>query len=286
MSGPAIAILPYEHRQGRGLSKTPLAALNWPLGCPDRLVGGRIEDMAASDHLILYPRTRTHFDPRKGVAAQVSLIMGEPAAIHRKHIALLRVSHRRFFRILTFHQSLLDRLGNAVLLPYGTTWVPDWRDLEVTKTRMTSLIASAKRDSDGHRLRHAVADWVAEEGRDVDVIGGGYRPFERKSDGLAPYRYSVVIENTREANYFSEKLVDAVLCATVPIYWGCPNLDRFFDTAGIIRCESEADIRRAIETASEADYQSRLPHLMALQSEVARYTDLETRAAETIREAL
>ena len=242
--------------------------------------------MGPGDHLILFPRTTTHFSPRRGVSARISLILGEPAIIHRKHLALLRVTWRRFFRILTFHETLLTGLPNAILFPLGSTWVPEWRDLDTTKSRMTSLIASAKRDSDGHRLRHTVADWARANGKGIDLIGGGYRPFERKAEGLAPYRYSVVIENTRETNYFSEKLVDAVLCSTVPIYWGCPNIDRFLDPESIIQCESEADIRRAIETASEADYLARLPRLKTLQHEIARYADLDRRAAEAIREAL
>ena len=82
-------------------------------------------------------------------------------------------------------------------------------------------------------------------------MGGGYKAFKQKADGLAPYRYSVVIENVRERNYFTEKLIDALLCGTVPIYWGCPNIGDFFDTTGMMICESEADIQAALDKYDE-----------------------------------
>jgi len=50
------------------------------------------------------------------------------------------------------------------------------------------------------------------------VIGDGLSTQSpTRPRALTPYRYSVVIENVREPGYFSEKLVDALLCGTVPI---------------------------------------------------------------------
>lgn len=286
MTQPAIAVLPYGQSLGPKLAKTPLSDLIWPLGCPDRLNGGRVSDLSDQDHLITFPKTKIHFQPSQGTRAKISLIMGEPSIIHGKHLMLLRYSWRRFHRILTFNEELLARIPNGIFFPLASTWVPNWRDLPLNKTRMCSLIASAKRDSSGHKLRHHVVDWLRDSQQDVDVMGRGYVPFDTKADGLAPYRYSVVIENVREKNYFSEKLMDAVLCNTVPIYWGCPNLDRFMDPDGIIQCSSEADVRAAILATSEADFADRLPRLQALQPVLAPYCDLEKRAAIAVRDSL
>ena len=286
MSDPAIAVLPHGTALGKRLAAMPLADLAWPLGCPPRLLGGRVADMGPGDHLIAFPKTAMHVQARPGTRARLSLILGEPSAIHARHLALLRLSWRRFHRILSFNEALLARIPNGIFFPLGSTWVPDWRELALEKTRMTSLIASAKRDTEGHRLRHAVADWARDNAPGVDLLGRGYRPFADKADGLAPYRYSVVIENMREANYFSEKLLDAVFCLSVPIYWGCPNLDRFIDPDGIIQCQSEDDIRRAIASASPDDHARRLPKLRALRQQLAPYGDLERRAALAIRDSL
>ena len=286
MSDTAIAILPYGLRLGPALAQKPVDQLIWPLGCPDRLTGGRVGDLLPSDHLIVFPRTDTHFRIRRGTRAKISLLMGEPSAIHAKHIRLLKWSHRRFHRVLTFSETLLNGIPNASFFPLGNTWVPEWRDLPLNKTAMCSLIASGKRDLTGHQLRHQIVDWVRRDNHPVEIMGRGYTPFEQKADGLAPFRYSIVIENVQETNYFSEKLVDAVLCNTVPIYWGCPNLERYFDPEGIIQCNSADDIQRAVRAMSEDDFQSRLPALQALQSVMAEYAGLEERAARAIRDTL
>lgn len=283
VDAPAIAILPYGNALGPALAARPVSDLIWPLGCPERLTGARIGDLLPSDHLIVYPKTSIHFRLNRGTRAQISLVMGEPSFIHAKHIRLLRWTYRRFFRVLTFSQTLLDMIPNAVLFPLGGTWVPDWRERDLTKSRACSLIASAKRDTTGHKLRHAVVDQIRARGLDVDVMGGGYAPFEDKADGLVPYRYSVVIENMPEKNYFSEKLLDAVFCGAVPIYWGCPNLSDFFDPDGIIQCQSEADIIAALEAMSETDYAARVPQLEQLKTRLALYADIETRAVTALR---
>lgn len=283
---PAIGFLPYGTSLGSGLARLPVDTVNWPLGCPDRLAGATLGDLSPDDHLICFPRTMHHFALRRGTRARVSLVLGEPSAIHSKHLALLRLTYRRFYRVLAFNEQLLADIPNGIFFPYGTTWVPNWRDLSLEKTRMTSLIASAKRDTTGHKLRHSVVDWAQSGDQDLDVMGRGYTPFEAKSDGLAPYRYSIVIENMREPNYFSEKLLDSVFCSTVPIYWGCPNLDRFVDPDGIIQCASEDDIRNAVQNVSEADFRERLPRLEALKTQLEPFCDLERRAAVAIRESL
>ncbi|SLN22452.1 glycosyltransferase family 10 domain-containing protein [Ruegeria meonggei] len=286
MANPAIAILPYGHRLGPKLAGVPLSELIWPEGCPERLTGKTVGDLERTDHLIMYPNSTVHLGLRRGTRAQISLMMGEPSAIHAKHDRMLRYTWRRFFRVLTFHDVLLQGIPNAVFLPYGVTMVPDWQALSVEKTKSCSLIASAKRNLKGHQLRHSVINWVRDSGADVEIMGRGYTPFERKSDGLAPYRFSVVIENVRERNYFSEKLTDTILCATVPIYWGCPNISDFFDTSGMVLCKTETDIHRAIQSVSPEDYARRLPHLHSIQQQAAEFGAFERRAVAALRAEL
>lgn len=49
-----------------------------------------------------------------------------------------------------------------------------------------------------------------------------------KLPGLLPYSYSLVMENSIQRNYWTEKLADAYLAWCVPVYWGCPNISDFF----------------------------------------------------------
>jgi hypothetical protein len=286
MTEPAIAVLPYGQKLGRRLSKQSLDDLIWPVGRPARLGRGTVADLTPDDHLIIYPKTNMHFLPSLGTRAQITAMVVEPAVMHAHHISMLRFTYRRFFKVMSYHSDLLDRIPNGLFLPFGTTWVPDFADLDLTKTRNMSLIASEKRDHEGHQLRHSLVEFVQAKGLDVAVLGRGYAPFKAKSDGLAPYRFSVVIENVREKNYFSEKLVDAVLCETVPIYWGCPNIGDFMNTDGMVLCETKAEMQQAITAASEAQYQQFLPALRAAKPQAASFVDLERRAAETLRASL
>ena len=42
------------------------------------------------------------------------------------------------------------------------------------------------------------------------------------------YKFSIVIENVREPEYFSEKILIPLLCGCIPIYLGCTNIDHYF----------------------------------------------------------
>ena len=143
------------------------------------------------------------------------------------------------------------------------------------KSKPLSCIASAKADVAGHRLRlELLTALAARYAADIDIFGRGLEsrirgpaykgPLERdagfplgpqcKYDGLRDYRYSLCVENGRERNYYTEKIVDAWLSWTVPIYWGCPNLSEFYPRESFI----EVDISRP-DAADEVVRRAREP---------------------------
>ena len=280
---PKVCVLPYGQRFGWRAGRLPLTDMLWPLGTPDDIEGKVLADLSPEDHILCPPHTTLFLRPGFGTRARVSVMFLEPRAVHQKHMTYARLFHRRFHRVLTADTTLLAKCPNAVFFPIGGSWVPDAESLNLEKTAMCSLIASAKAKLSGHKLRHDVVDWIRETERDIDIMGRGYKPFETKSDGLAPYRYSIIIENAQEQNYFTEKLIDALVCKTVPIYWGCPNIGDFFDTGGMMICNSMDDIKDAVARMSEADYDARLPALERAGKVAAReYMDFYVRAAQTV----
>lgn len=281
---PRVCVLPYRQKLGLRPSRLPLSDLHWPLGVPPGIEGQTLADLLPTDHLLALPHKSLYLRPTFWTKARVSVMILEPRSIHHRYMFLTNLFHRRFHRILTSDSLLLAQAPNAVSFACGGSWVPDWQQTDMTKLAMCSLIASSKKKQSGHKLRHDLVQWCRETEQGVDVIGRGYKPFAEKSEGLAPYRYSIVIENTRADEYFTEKLVDALLCNTVPIYWGCPNIADFFDPKAMIVCENMADIQRAIENMSEADYASRLPALKTAQGVAAEYLDFYERAANALLE--
>ena len=65
---------------------------------------------------------------------------------------------------------------------------------------------------------------LIKEGKEPIVILG----FNSKDDILILSKYTLAIENTSEPHYFSEKITDAFLCNTMPIYFGAPNIFEYF----------------------------------------------------------
>ena len=76
------------------------------------------------------------------------------------------------------------------------------------------------------------ADWNKELGISYKGELGNYHNRNKnntsKYDGLINYKYSLCIEPCCRKNYFSEKFTDAILCWTIPIYYGCLNISDYF----------------------------------------------------------
>ena len=134
-----------------------------------------------------------------------------------------------------------------------------------SKPKAISYVASNKTWLAGHRKRNALRDFLIQAAPDkVDIFGRGTRPIASKWLGLAPYRYSIAIENTACSDYWTEKVSDCFLSWTVPLYDGCPNLEDYFPAEAFIRID--ASDRRAVLASinhmlQHDDYQRRLPAL-------------------------
>lgn len=114
------------------------------------------------------------------------------------------------------------------------------------KTKQCSAVMSKKGMTQGHKLRKKFLSQFCNKYPElIDVYGRGWnnndlpgykgqlairnnngRP--TKFDGLIKYKYSICCENSEEHNVFSEKLTDAFLTWTIPIFYGTANIGDFF----------------------------------------------------------
>ena len=107
------------------------------------------------------------------------------------------------------------------------------------KTEKASCVVSSK-----HGRRLSFVHRLFDKNPDIDLWGRGHhvayggKDFYKgelnysgncKLAGLLPYNYTVVLENSSQSNYWTEKLADAYLSWCIPIYWGCPNISHFFN---------------------------------------------------------
>ena len=106
--------------------------------------------------------------------------------------------------------------------------VDTFREYAPTKHKLVSVICSTKTLSEQHRFRSTFLTRLREHfGERLDVFGKGINPFIDKEEVIAPYRYHIVLENTTDKDYWSEKISDPLLALTYPIYYGYENLDDY-----------------------------------------------------------
>lgn len=215
-----------------------------------------VAELSADDDLLIPMSSRALTASMHSVRCRVSLIMIEPPAIQMRYYRMMPFLGRHYHKVFTYSRELQRRLRNAVHLPHGGTSISP-PPTAAAKTRLVSMIASKKRVTPGHRLRHQVADWAKASGFPLELFGRGFCPVDSVETALSPFHFSVVIENSQFPNYFSEKLIDCLLCRTIPIYWGDPNIASQFNPAGIIECQTEADLCRSLAECTPESYEAR-----------------------------
>lgn len=101
------------------------------------------------------------------------------------------------------------------------------------KTRDLSWITSGRLDFAGHfdrmRFLRRIRDRV-----ELDLYGRHFERIADKWEGLAPYRYSLAVENCSAPHYWTEKVADCFLAWTMPIYYGAPNLADYFPAESFV----------------------------------------------------
>jgi len=184
-------------------------------------------------------------------------IQVEPDAILSNESYLINNKHR-YHTIITFNQNILNNCSNARKYLYGTTFIleTNYNNINTSlKDFKISTMAGAKNDTAGHKLRltlhnnqSLLKDFPITFYRSIaqrpHIHDYGNNPFieheaEKKFILFEGYQFAIIIENSKQINYFTEKIMDCLLTKTIPIYWGCPNISNYFDTTGWIILETE-----------------------------------------------
>ena len=162
----------------------------------------------------------------------------------------------KFDLVFTYSQELIKSDPDKFKwYPHSGCWVKD-EDIKVyDKTKLLSIIASNKNQTVGHKLRHEV---IKEFGDHMDIFGRGINNLPYKADGLSPYMFSIIIENIKYDDYFTEKIIDCFATGTIPIYWGTPKVNDFFDSKGIIHFNSVEELNGILTRLNESEYVNRI----------------------------
>lgn len=118
----------------------------------------------------------------------------------------------------------------------------------IEKEKKISVVCSDLTNLPGHKLRYALVNKLIGHFKDrLDVYGRGFNPIANKWDALAPYKYSIAIENNAVNGYFTEKITECYLAHTMPIYYGAPDIDNYFSSHSYVTIDIN-NYKKTIET--------------------------------------
>lgn len=200
----------------------------------------------------IYVDTQNYKQPDK---LQIYL-QQEPEAIRPIKHYLLANAHK-YDAILTFDTDVLRECKNAKLFTlYTVTWLnkEDYMNIDISKKQFQiSCLVGGKRMTEGHEIRlflyfnqihlmtypfvffrSCVPPLLPEITKNPMLQN---KECSAKRDLFQEYQFHLAIENSRQDNYFTEKLMDCLISKTIPIYYGCPNIASYFDTKGWIFLE-------------------------------------------------
>lgn len=177
------------------------------------------------------------------------LITTEPSSISRYGKGFAS----QFHYLITNHNEATLPHKNAIRSQTGIYWLygKDFNNIVkddfLPKTKILSTICSNKREGHTmHKKRYDFTQLIEKEIPELERFGRGFQFIEKKYQALDDYKFHIVIENHIEKHMWSEKLADAFLGFTVPIYCGCPNIYDYFPKDSLIQIDITKP-REAIE---------------------------------------
>jgi hypothetical protein len=80
-------------------------------------------------------------------------------------------------------------------------------------------------------------------------------------DFISDYKFMICFESKVNNNYLTEKLITAYISGTIPIYWGCPNLEEYANMDSILYLKNgytQEDVKALIEDIKKLEKSERL----------------------------
>jgi hypothetical protein len=180
----------------------------------------------------------------------------EPPLISPNEYNFAKTNHKKFEKIFTFDKELIEMDSKFEILPIGGCWINTEDQKIYEKNKLVSYISSTKNFGiPGHEFRAKVRDGINNK---VDTYGRGHNEIDNKLTGLKDYMFSIVIENSKLDYYFTEKIIDCFMTGTIPIYWGCPSIGKFFNEKGLFTFNTLDELQKILSEINEEVYLNKI----------------------------
>ena len=199
----------------------------------------------------------------------------------------------KFDVILTYDDEILDKCDNAHMMFFGTSWVHDYQFVD--KKFQVSHLTGHKNYTTGHKIRQKVHYKQDKITIPKDFYISQYGGVENFADNkvlqhskfpLFDSQFHICIENSQQANCFTEKLIDCFVTKTIPIYYGAPNIEKYFDISGMFIVNSFEDIIEVCNSLTDEDYSKRLEYVDKNFELAQKYIIIVDNLKEVITEIL
>lgn len=144
---------------------------------------------------------------------------------------------------------------------------------DIKKKMAVSTVITYRNCLPGHALRHELYARRKEIKIPFDIFAGTWNETFKGEDTILmppwPNRkekvmvfdsmFHICIEGIKNSYHYSEKLIDALITKTVPIYWGCTNIGEYFNESGIIQVNSVDEIIDVCNQLTPEVYERMLP---------------------------
>ena len=200
-------------------------------------------------------------------------------------------NHKTFDTILTYDNEILKACPNARYCTLTNSWISPstYNNINISrKQRKISCLTGKKKKTEGHEFRIRLytnqtvlffpITWFrsSRDPKMLPAIGNNPVIGDSKDHLFLDYQFSIAIENSRQPNYFTEKLLDCLITKTIPIYWGCPNISNWFDTRGWIILETTSIDEFRLRCSRLPDYSQFINVINENYERAKQYANFET----------
>jgi hypothetical protein len=227
------------------------------------------------DHIILTDTSLHNVDYLKNKKKYAWIL--ESPEITSDSYEFIKSNFYKFDKIFTFDSELLKIDNRFIFTPIGGCWIEEKDRIISKKNKKTSMIISEKKQTSGHVLRHNIYNTIDE----IDYFGY-MNPIVNKTEALKDYMFSIVVENSKKDYYFTEKIIDCFITGTIPIYYGCPSINNFFDINGIITFNNIEELKNILDNIDSNYYESKKEHIKNNYEESKKYLIAEDKIYEYI----
>jgi FkbM family methyltransferase len=210
-----------------------------------------------SDALVVYDEPHTQFKTRIPKDRRI-LFISEPPSIKKYNSEYLEqfgiiVTPQHIDGVTKDTKQIISQLS----LPwhYGVAHSHRFKNYETyeslkalqppNKQNKISTIISSKTMNEHHLQRIETTRYLKENlGDEFFLYGRGYNEIDDKAEGILPFAFHLVCENNNIDHFWTEKLADAYLGWSFPIFSGCKNISDYFPQNSFI----QVDLNKPEET--------------------------------------